>query len=84
MAIMFRFDRLIPPDMLIRDVKQQYPITTKVLEEFGFRSICDDCDIETGARKNGVSSRGTTEGEWVQRISPAAIVGHPYYVYDVR
>ena len=64
---MFRFDRLIRRDMLIRDVKQQYPMTTKVFEEFGFRSICDDCDIETGARKNGVNSRDV-----VDRLNRAA------------
>ena len=58
---MFRFDRLIRRDMLIRDVKQQYPTTIEVFEELKFRSICDDCDIETVARKNGLDSRDVVE-----------------------
>ena len=40
--------------MLIRDVKQQYPATVTVFDEMGFRSSCDDCDIQTVARKNGL------------------------------
>jgi hypothetical protein len=47
--------------MLIRDVKQQYPTTTAVFEELGFRYTCDDCDIETVARKNGVDPRDVVE-----------------------
>ena len=54
---MFRFDRLIRRDMLIRDVKQQYPVTIEVVEELGFRSPCDDCTIETVARKNGLNTQ---------------------------
>lgn len=53
---MFRFDRLIHQNMLVCDVKQRFPQTTRVFEEFGFRSPCDDCDIGTVARKNGHSS----------------------------
>jgi hypothetical protein len=60
-ANMFRFDRLIRRDMLIRDVKQQHPATIEVFEEFGFRTTCDDCDIETVARKNGLDSRDVVE-----------------------
>jgi hypothetical protein len=52
----FRFDQLIRRNMIIRDVKQSHPETVPVFEELGFRSSCDDCDIETVARKNGVSS----------------------------
>lgn len=51
---MFRFDRLIRGSMIIRDVKQQYPQTIEVFEQFHFRPVCDDCDIETVARKNGI------------------------------
>lgn len=43
--------------MLIRDVKQQYPVTIEVFEELGFRSPCDDCTIETVARKNGLNTQ---------------------------
>ena len=51
---MFRFDQLIRRDMIIRDVKQSHPETVPVFEDFGFRSSCDECDIETVARKNGI------------------------------
>jgi hypothetical protein len=56
-APMFRFDQLIRRDMIIRDVKQRYPETVPVFDSFRFRSSCDDCDIETVARKNGLQSR---------------------------
>jgi hypothetical protein len=52
---MFRFDRLIRRDMVVRDVKQEHPETIPVFEQFGVRPVCDDCDIETVARKNGLS-----------------------------
>jgi len=42
--------------MIIRDVKQSYPQSIAVFEELGFRPSCDDCDIETVARKTGVPS----------------------------
>ena len=50
---MFRFDQLIRRDMIVRDVKQRHPETIPVFEGFDYRPSCDDCDIETGARKNG-------------------------------
>ena len=53
---MFRFDQLIRRDMIIRDVKQRHPETIPVFEEFHCRPSCDDCDIETVARKNGLNS----------------------------
>jgi hypothetical protein len=53
---MFRFDQLIRRDMIIRDVKQRHPETIPVFEAFHFRPSCDDCDIETVARKNGLNS----------------------------
>jgi hypothetical protein len=52
---MFRFDRLIRRDGIIRDVKQQHPDTVPVFDALHFRSSCDDCDIETVARKNGLN-----------------------------
>ena len=58
---MFRFDQLIRRNMIIRDVKQSHPETVPVFEELGFRASCDDCDIETVARKNGVSSQDVVE-----------------------
>lgn len=53
---MFRFDQLIRRDMVIRDVKQKHPDTVPVFESLRFRSSCDDCDIETVARKNGLNT----------------------------
>ena len=64
---MFRFDRLIRRDMLVRDVKQRHPATLQVFEALGFRPSCDDCDIETVARKNGLNSRDV-----VDRLNQAA------------
>jgi hypothetical protein len=51
---MFRFDRLIRRDMVVRDVKQAHPETIPIFEGFRYRASCDDCDIETVARKNGL------------------------------
>ena len=53
---MFRFDQLIRRDMIIRDVKQLHPDTVPVFEALHFRTPCDDCDIETVARKNGLNT----------------------------
>jgi len=58
---MFRFDQLIRRDMIIRDVKQRHPETIPVFEELRYRSSCDDCDIETVARKNGLNSLDVVE-----------------------
>ncbi len=58
---MFRFDRLIRRDMIVRDVKRSHPQTIPVFEQFGFRPACDDCDIETGARKVGLNSLDVVE-----------------------
>ena len=52
---MFRFDQLIRRDTIIRDVKQLYPNTIPVFEQLHFRPTCDDCDIQTVARKNGLN-----------------------------
>jgi hypothetical protein len=52
---MFRFDQLIRRDTIIRDVKHRYPETIPIFEDLHFRSSCDDCEIETVARKNGLN-----------------------------
>ena len=52
---MFRFDQLIRRDTIIRDVKQRHPETLAIFEELHFRPTCDDCTIETVARKNGLN-----------------------------
>jgi len=54
---MFRFDQLIRRDMIVRDVKQKHPETVAVFEALGYRPACDDCDIQTVARKNGLNLR---------------------------
>lgn len=52
---MFRFDQLIRRDMIVRDVKQRHPQTVALFEQFRFHPVCDDCDIGTVARKNGLN-----------------------------
>ena len=51
---MLRFDQLIRSSMTVRDVKRQYPSTGSTFEEFGFRSVCDDCSIEVVAQRQGL------------------------------
>ena len=58
---MFRFDQMIRRDMIIRDVKQRHPETIEVFEQLHYRSPCDDCDIETVARKNGLNVRDVVD-----------------------
>jgi len=58
---MFRFDQLIRRDMIIRDVKQRHPETIPLFEQLHIRAACDDCDIETVARKNGLDVRDVVE-----------------------
>ena len=58
---MLRFYRMIRRDMIVRDVKREHPATVPVFEQFGFRPVCDDCDIETTARKYGLNSRDVVE-----------------------
>ena len=58
---MFRFDQLIRRDMIIRDVKQRHPETISVFENLHYRTSCDDCDIETVARKNGLDVRDVVD-----------------------
>lgn len=56
-----RFDEMIRAGMTIRDVKVKYPQTIAVFEGYGFRSSCDDCSIETVARKHGVKAQDVVE-----------------------
>ena len=58
---MFRFDQLIRRNMIIRDIKQSHPEAQAVFESFGFRPSCDDCDIETVARKHAIASRDVVD-----------------------
>ena len=58
---MFRFDQMIRRDMIVRDVKQRHPQTIEVFEGLHYRAACDDCDIETVARKNGLNVRDVVD-----------------------
>lgn len=58
---MFRFDQMIRRDMIIRDVKQRHPETLPIFEQYRFRHTCDDCDLETVARQNGINSLDVVE-----------------------
>ncbi len=58
---MFRFDELIRRDMIVRDVKHRHPETVEIFEKLHYRDVCDDCDIETVARKNGLNVRDVVD-----------------------
>ena len=58
---MFRFDQQIRRDMIVRDVKQRHPETIAVFEQLRFHPVCDDCDIGTVARKNGLEIRAVLD-----------------------
>ena len=51
---MFRFDRLIHLSMTVREIRDLYPETAGVFERLGFRNVCDDCSLETVARRSGM------------------------------
>jgi hypothetical protein len=68
---MFRFDRLIRGDMIIRDVKQQHPKTVPVFDSLHFRGVCDDCDIETVTRRNGQNVRDVLDALNAAAFGPA-------------
>jgi hypothetical protein len=50
---MFKFTDLVQGSEIVRDVKQKYPETAVVFEEFGLRPSCYDCAIKVAARKVG-------------------------------
>jgi hypothetical protein len=58
---MLRFDQLIRGSMIVRDVKREHPATRPVFESFGFREPCDDCSIESSARKLAIPVRDVVE-----------------------
>ncbi|HYW45586.1 MAG TPA: hypothetical protein VE959_22170 [Bryobacteraceae bacterium] len=69
---MFRFDQLIRRDTIVRDVKQRHPETIDVFERLHFRASCDDCDIETVARKNGLNVRDVVDALNAAAFGPKA------------
>ena len=52
---MLLFTDLVRGSEAVRDVKQKFPETTPVFDQFGLRASCDDCSIEMSARKVGAS-----------------------------
>jgi hypothetical protein len=68
---MFRFDQLIRRDTIIRDVKQRHPATIPIFEELHYRAVCDDCDIETVARKNGLRVQDVVDALNAAAFGPA-------------
>jgi len=48
-----QFTDLVRGGEAVREVKQKYPETASIFEQFGLRSSCDDCSIEMAARKVG-------------------------------
>lgn len=73
---MFRFDQLIRRDDIIRDVKQRFPETLPIFEALHFRASCDDCDIETVARKNGLKTADVVEALNQAAFGPKADNDH--------
>ena len=69
---MFRFDQLIRHDMIVRDVKQRHPETIPIFEGLHYRAVCDDCDIETIARKNGLNVRDVVDALNAAAFGPKA------------
>jgi len=53
---MFRSDQMIHSRMTLREVVQRWPRTAGVVERYGFRAVCHDCDLQTAARRQGVSA----------------------------
>ncbi len=41
--------------MTVREIRTEHPETAAVFEAFRFRDACDDCSLETVARKQGLS-----------------------------
>ena len=52
---MLQFTDLVRGGEAVRDVKQKYPETAAVFEQFGLRPSCDECSIEMAARKVGAT-----------------------------
>ncbi|MFZ0963189.1 MAG: hypothetical protein WB579_02415 [Bryobacteraceae bacterium] len=52
---MLQFTDLVRGGEVVREIKQKFPETAPVFDQFGLRPSCDDCSIEMSARKVGAS-----------------------------
>ncbi len=52
---MLQFTDLVRGGEAVRDVKQKFPETAPIFEQFGLRASCDECSIEMAARKVNAS-----------------------------
>jgi len=52
---MLQFTDLVRGGETVRDIKQKFPETASVFDQFGLRPSCDDCSIEMAARKVAAS-----------------------------
>ena len=52
---MLQFTDLVRGGEAVRDIKQKFPETVSVFDQFGLRPSCDDCSFDMAARKVGAS-----------------------------
>jgi hypothetical protein len=52
---MLQFTDLVRGGETVREIKQKFPETGPVFDQFGLRPSCDECSIEMAARKVGAS-----------------------------
>ena len=52
---MLQFTDLVRGGESVREIKQKFPETAPVFDQFGLRPSCDDCSIEMAARKVAAS-----------------------------
>jgi hypothetical protein len=72
---MFRFDQLIHSRMIVRDIKREWPATIELFDEYGFRPSCDDCDLQSVARKHGLNVADVVTALNLAIAAPAVRVG---------
>jgi hypothetical protein len=72
---MFRFDQLIHSRMIVRDIKREWPATIELFDRYGFRPSCDDCDLQSLARKHGLNVADVVTALNLAIAAPAVRVG---------
>jgi hypothetical protein len=71
---MLQFTDLVHGGESVRDIKQRFPETALVFEQFGLRTSCDECSIEMAARKVATSIAGlllTVLIRWARLWTPS-------------